>query len=250
MKRLGGEVINVSASSSSAKKGETLQDTMRCLACYADCIVLRHPQKGSSDLASKYLDVPILNAGDGAGEHPTQALLDLYTIYSELKKYPNNTHIALVGDLKYGRTVHSLVQLLALYKNVRLSYIAPDALQMPEYIEKAVSNIRSETSQKRYSSLDDVISSVDVLYVTRIQKERFEKPEEYDKYKGSYVISNITLAKMKTNAVIMHPLPRVGEILEEVDSDPRAAYFRQMRNGMYVRMALLALVNGGIAPPS
>lgn len=252
MKRLGGEVINVSASGSSSKKGETLQDTMRCLACYTDSIVLRHPMKGSAALASKYLDVPLLNAGDGAGEHPTQALLDLFTIYSELKKYPEGAHIALVGDLKYGRTVHSLVQVLCQFSGVRLSYVAPDALQMPDYIEKAVSDVKTSSyyekfvpaTQTKYTSLDDVLDTVDVMYVTRIQKERFEKPEEYQKYKGAYIISKSTLQKMKKSAVIMHPLPRVGEILEEVDSDPRAAYFRQMRNGMFTRMALLALVNG------
>jgi len=252
MKRLGGDVINISASGSSAKKGETLQDTIRCLACYTDTVVLRHPQKGSAALVSKYIDIPLLNAGDGAGEHPTQALLDLFTIVSELKKYPDGAHVALVGDLKYGRTVHSLVQILALYSGVRLSYVAPDALQMPAYIEKAVDAIKTSkhvegfkpATQKKYAMLDEVIDSVDVMYVTRIQKERFEDPKEYEKHKGAFVISKKTATSMKKGSVIMHPLPRVGEILEEVDDDPRAAYFRQMRNGMYTRMAILALVNG------
>ena len=253
MKRLGGDVVNISKSGSSAKKGETLQDTLRCLACYTDTIVLRHPEKGSAAFVSKYLDKPLLNAGDGAGEHPTQALLDLYTIVSELKlKEPKDIHVALVGDLKYGRTVHSLVQLLALYSGIRLSYVAPDALQMPEYVKSAVTSIASNATsdgyiapiQKVYHSVDDIIDTADVLYVTRIQKERFEDPKEYEKHQGTFVITKATAERMKPASVIMHPLPRVGEILEEVDDNPRAGYFRQMKNGMFSRMALLALVNG------
>lgn len=245
MLRLGGDVIHIAAGSSSAKKGETLQDTIRCLACYADVVVLRHPEKGSAARVAKYIrdDCPLLNAGDGAGEHPTQALLDFYTIYSEFKGNVEPLTVTFVGDLKYGRTVHSLAPLLALY-NVKFNYVSPAALQMPDYV-KAIVDGRSR-SQHVTESLEDVIGDTDVLYVTRIQKERFPTIEEGKKFEGIYTISNDLMKLAKEHMIVMHPLPRVGEILEEVDADPRAAYFRQMRNGMLARMALLALVKGAV----
>uniref|UniRef100_K3X9Z5 aspartate carbamoyltransferase n=1 Tax=Globisporangium ultimum (strain ATCC 200006 / CBS 805.95 / DAOM BR144) TaxID=431595 RepID=K3X9Z5_GLOUD len=243
MLRLGGMVVPVNESSSSSKKGETLADTIRCMECYSDVIVLRHPVKGSAAVAASATKKPVLNAGDGVGEHPTQALLDLYTIYNELGRSLDLSGkvVTMVGDLKNGRTVHSLARLLALF-NVKINYVAPESLKMPRSIfeELAARGI----SQHETTDLDSVVNESDVLYVTRVQKERFESEDEYNAVKDSFVITLATIANAKKNMVVMHPLPRVGEIALEVDSDPRAAYFRQMENGMYVRMALLALVMG------
>ncbi|GAB9473924.1 Aspartate carbamoyltransferase [Globisporangium polare] len=244
MLRLGGLVVPVNESSSSSKKGETLADTIRCMECYSDVIVLRHPVKGSAAVAAAATRKPVLNAGDGVGEHPTQALLDLYTIYNELGRNLDDLSgkvVTMVGDLKNGRTVHSLSRLLALF-NITINYVAPESLKMPRYIfdELAARGVK----QHETSDLDSVINQSDVLYVTRVQKERFESEEEYNAVKDSFVITLESIANAKKSMVIMHPLPRVGEIAEEVDADPRAAYFRQMENGMFVRMALLALVLG------
>ncbi|ORY94701.1 hypothetical protein BCR43DRAFT_525865 [Syncephalastrum racemosum] len=240
MSRLGGQVVSVSATTSSVQKGESLADTVRTLGCYADVVVLRHPQPGSAQLAAKYSKVPIINAGDGIGEHPTQAFLDVFTIREELGTV-NGLTITLVGDLKNGRTVHSLVKILAYYQ-VTLNYVAPAALSMPKEVMEEVE--RAGVKQNIYSSLDEVIEKTDVLYMTRVQKERFSSDEEYLRVKDSFILNNDTLGKAKSHMIVMHPLPRVNEIEPEVDFDQRAAYFRQMRYGLYVRMALLALVMG------
>lgn len=241
MERLGGSVIPINeVTYSSVSKGESLPDTVRTLEAYADVIVLRHPEKGASALAAQYTRKPIINAGDGAGEHPTQALLDLFTIRQELGEV-NGLTVTLVGDLKHGRTVHSLSQLLSGY-DVTLNYVSPDILQMPESIVKEIE--ATGTPQHVYDDLEAVIGESDVVYVTRVQKERFEDPAEYEQVKSAYVVDPALMEKAKPKMALLHPLPRVNEIAIEVDDDPRAAYFRQMENGMYVRMALLALVLG------
>ncbi|CAK4098781.1 unnamed protein product [Aphanomyces euteiches] len=244
MLRLGGRVVCVNESSSSTKKGETLSDTIRCLECYSDLLVLRHPEVGAAATAANASLKPVINAGDGIGEHPTQALLDLYTIYQEAKLSEVNLDgkvITMVGDLKNGRTVHSLAKLLAHF-NVTLNYVAPDSLKMPRYIVDELN--RHGVVQHEMTHLDEVLAQSDVLYVTRVQKERFATQEEYDAVKDSFIVTPATLARAKPTAILMHPLPRVNEIHVDVDKDPRAAYFRQMEYGMYVRMALLALVMG------
>jgi aspartate carbamoyltransferase len=241
MERLGGSVIPINeVRYSSVSKGESLPDTVRTLDCYADIIVLRHPEIGSAALASKYARKPIINAGDGIGEHPTQALLDLFTIVEELSQVDGLT-VTMLGDLKYGRTVHSLARLLSLY-NVRINYVSPDILRMPVEIMEELNH--KNIPQAEHSILDDVLPETDVLYVTRVQKERFENQADYENVKSAFVITPETLTQAKEKMIVMHPLPRVGEISMEVDEDPRAAYFRQMEYGMYVRMALLAMVLG------
>ncbi len=241
MERLGGSVIPINeVRYSSVSKGESLPDTVRTLECYADVIVLRHPEVGSAALAAEYAQKPVINAGDGIGEHPTQALLDLFTIVEELGEVDGLT-VTMLGDLKYGRTVHSLARLLALY-DVRLNYVAPDTLRMPAEILDELD--ASGLPQAEYSTLDLALPESDVLYVTRVQSERFSDQEEYESVKGSYVITPETLFHAKDRMILMHPFPRVGEISLEVDRDPRAAYFRQMEYGLYVRMALLAMVLG------
>ncbi|ORZ05810.1 hypothetical protein BCR42DRAFT_456687 [Absidia repens] len=242
MYRLGGKVVAVNASTSSVQKGESLADTVRTLGCYADCIVLRHPQPGSAQVAAKYSKVPIINAGDGIGEHPTQAFLDVFTIREELGTV-NGLTVTLVGDLKNGRTVHSLVKILAYYQ-VTLNYVAPPSLSMPQEVMDEVAAVG--VTQNVYTSLDQVIDSTDVLYMTRVQKERFETEDAYNAVKDSFILNNDMLSKAKSQMIVLHPLPRVNEIEPEVDFDQRAAYFRQMRYGLYVRMALLALVMGNI----
>jgi aspartate carbamoyltransferase catalytic subunit len=241
MERLGGSVIPISeVRYSSVSKGESLPDTVRTLECYADVIVLRHPEVGASALAAQYAKKPIINAGDGVGEHPTQALLDLFTIVEELGRVDGLT-VTMLGDLKYGRTVHSLARLLRLF-SVRLNYVAPEILRMPPEIMAELSE--RGVRQGESESLDQVIGETDVLYVTRVQKERFEDPAQYEGVRGSYVVTPATMERAKPKMIVMHPLPRVGEISMDVDPDPRAAYFRQMEYGLYVRMALLAMVLG------
>jgi aspartate carbamoyltransferase catalytic subunit len=241
MERLGGSVIPINeVTYSSVSKGESLPDTVRSLEAYADVIVLRHPEKGATALAAQYTRKPIINAGDGVGEHPTQALLDLFTILEELGEV-NGLTVTMVGDLKYGRTVHSLSRLLSRY-DVRLNYVSPEILQMPQAIVDEIAE--GGTSQEIHETLDDVIADSDVVYVTRVQKERFEDPADYEKVAGAYVIDTETMSRAKERMALLHPLPRVNEISIDVDDDPRAAYFRQMEYGMYVRMALLALVLG------
>lgn len=241
MERLGGSVIPINeVKYSSVSKGESLPDTIRTLECYADVIVLRHPEKGASALAAQYAKKPIINAGDGAGEHPTQALLDLFTIYEELGSAENLT-VTMLGDLKYGRTVHSLSRLLTLF-NVTLNYVSPEILKMPAEIKAEISAKGIE--QNESTELNDFLPETDILYVTRVQKERFEEISDYDKVKDLYVITPDTMKIAKEKMAVMHPLPRVGEISMDFDDDPRAAYFRQMEYGLYTRMALLALVLG------
>jgi len=241
MERLGGSVIPINeVRYSSVSKGESLPDTVRTLECYADVIVLRHPEVGASALAAQYARKPVINAGDGIGEHPTQALLDLFTIVEELHQVDGLT-VTMLGDLRYGRTVHSLARLLSLY-DVHLHYVSPEILRMPQAIlaeldEKGV-------YQKEHATLDAVLPETDVLYITRVQKERFEDQNEYESVKGAYVITPEIMQPARDRMIVMHPLPRVGEISMEFDSDPRAAYFRQMEYGLYVRMALLAMVLG------
>jgi aspartate carbamoyltransferase len=243
MERLGGSVIPINeVRYSSVSKGESLADTVRTLECYADVIVLRHPEVGSAALAAQAARKPLINAGDGVGEHPTQALLDTFTIFEELGvgKVDGLT-VTMLGDLKYGRTVHSLARLLSLY-DVKINYVSPEILRMPPEIiaEVAAKGIQ----QAEFTQLEPVLSSTDVLYVTRVQKERFEEQSDYDKVKDEFVINPEIMKAAKSEMIVMHPLPRVNEISMDFDSDPRAAYFRQMEYGLYVRMALLAMVLG------
>jgi aspartate carbamoyltransferase len=242
MQRLGGDVIPINeAKTSSVAKGESIGDTAATLGCYADVMVIRNPEVGSAAEAAKHAGVPVLNAGDGAGEHPTQALLDTYTMREELGRLDDLT-VTMVGDLKYGRTVHSLARLLTRFKGIKLNYVSPSILQMPQEVVDEVAE--TGVTQTVQDGLDEVLPHTDVLYVTRIQKERFEDPTAYDNVKGAYVITPEVLSRAKQDMCVMHPLPRVNEISVECDTDPRAAYFRQMEYGMYVRMALLALVLG------
>jgi carbamoyl-phosphate synthase/aspartate carbamoyltransferase/dihydroorotase/carbamoyl-phosphate synthase/aspartate carbamoyltransferase len=242
MERLGGSVIPITqgVQFSSVSKGESLPDTIRTLEQYSDVIVLRHPEIGSAKVAADYARVPIINAGDGAGEHPTQALLDLFTIREELDTI-DGLKIAMVGDLRYGRTVHSLTKLLTGY-NVSLRFVSPEILRLPLTLMNEVIDARMDARETH--DVADVIENADVLYVTRVQKERFTDLALYEEVKGHYEITPDLMARAKSRMIVMHPLPRVGEIHDTVDDDPRAAYFRQVRNGMYIRMALLAAVLG------
>jgi carbamoyl-phosphate synthase/aspartate carbamoyltransferase/dihydroorotase/carbamoyl-phosphate synthase/aspartate carbamoyltransferase len=242
MERLGGSVIPITqgVQFSSVSKGETLADTIRTLEQYADVIVLRHPEIGSARQAAEAASVPVLNAGDGAGEHPTQALLDLFTIREEMGKI-DGLKIAMVGDLRFGRTVHSLTKLL-LHFDVSLRFVSPEILRMPLSIMNEVRDAGIEARETH--DVADVIANADVLYVTRVQKERFSDLDQYEEVKNQYIITPELLEQAKDKMIVMHPLPRVGEISPEVDKDPRAAYFRQVQNGMYIRMALLAGVLG------
>jgi aspartate carbamoyltransferase len=241
MERLGGSVIPINeVKYSSVSKGESLPDTVRTLECYTDVIVLRHPETGSAAIAAKAAHKPVINAGDGVGEHPTQALLDAFTIREELGHLDGLT-VTMLGDLKYGRTVHSLARLLSLYK-VKLNYVSPDILRMPLEVVEELKAKKMEQSDS--VELLQALPQTDVLYVTRVQKERFEDPAVYERVKGAYVIDAATMKVAKERMIVMHPLPRVTEISMDFDEDPRAAYFRQMEYGLYVRMALLAMVLG------
>jgi aspartate carbamoyltransferase catalytic subunit len=241
MLRLGGRNISInSVRYSSVTKGESLPDTVRTLESYCDLTVLRHPQVGAAAEAARYARKPLINAGDGTGEHPTQALLDIYTIEHDLERL-DGLKVAMMGDLKYGRTVHSLTRLLSLY-DTEFYFVSPEILSMPDYILDEV-----HATEHRFSVLrdvDQIIGEIDVLYMTRVQKERFEDPEQYERVRDYYVVDPELMSHAKEDMILMHPLPRVYEISMEVDQDPRAAYFRQMENGMYIRMALLAAVLG------
>ncbi len=242
MQRLGGAVIPINeVKFSSVAKGESLPDTVRTLGCYADVIVIRHPEVGSASLAAKHAGKPVINAGDGVGEHPTQALLDTFTIREELGRLDNLT-VTMLGDLKYGRTVHSLARLLTQFHGIRLNYVSPDILRMPREVIEEVEE--KGIPQKEYTTLEKILPKTDVLYVTRVQRERFEDPSAYEDVKGAFVITPEVMEAAKTRMIVLHPLPRVTEISMEFDTDPRAAYFRQMEFGLYVRMALLAMVLG------
>jgi aspartate carbamoyltransferase catalytic subunit len=242
MLRLGGKVLEIGhISTTSIVKGETLADTVRMFEYYADVIVLRHPHEGASRLAAHFSSRPVINAGDGAGQHPTQTLLDLFTIRRE-KGDLKGLRAAIIGDLKYGRTVHSLAEALAMF-GVELTFVAPEQLQMPK---ETINEVRSRGIEPEISyDLENVISNIDVLYVTRIQKERFPDPEEYIRVAGSYRVDKALLREAKKELIVMHPLPRVDEIAPEVDYTPHSKYFQQAFNGLPVRMALLLLLLGG-----
>jgi aspartate carbamoyltransferase catalytic subunit len=242
MNRLGGRVIGFSdPSGTSQKKGESLSDTICMADSYSDAIVVRHPHEGAARLAAEFSDAPVLNAGDGAGRHPTQCLLDLFTIRKEKKKI-RNKKIVLLGDLKYGRTVHSLAYALSLY-GANLTFVSPASLKMPNEVVGECKDQGVEPIST--SNLEKAIKDADVLYATRIQKERFPDAEEYNRVVGSYKINNELLRNAKQDLIIMHPLPRVTEIDPEVDKTHHAMYFKQAFNGVPVRMALLSLVIGG-----
>ena len=238
MLRLGGQAMGTDNARefSSAAKGETLEDTIRIVSGYADIIVLRHNEEGAARRAAAVSSVPIINAGDGPGQHPTQALLDLYTIRDELKRI-DGINIAMVGDLANGRTVRSLTYLLSKYKDIKIWFVAPPAVAMRDDLKAHLDE--QHVPWVETADLDAVLPEVDVIYQTRIQKERFSDPEAYNAVKGMYRIDKSVMARLRKYAIVMHPLPRVDEIAPEVDGDPRAAYFRQARNGLHVRMALL-----------
>lgn len=243
MHRLGGSVVGfASAGTSSSSKGESLADTIRNVDQYVDVIAMRHPRIGSAREAAEAAAAPVINGGDGAGQHPTQALLDLFTIQSERGQVDGNT-IALCGDLKYGRTVHAGVELYKHY-DCNLIFVAPDALEMPPEITARLreQGVRVEET----TDLEAALVEASVLYMTRIQKERFENPADYERLKGSYVLTREMVERINPGLTILHPLPRVDEIATDVDDLPGAAYFRQARNGVYTRMALIALVTGRI----
>ncbi len=245
MHRLGGRVISTENARefSSVAKGETLEDTIRIVGSYTDGIILRHDEAGAARRASLVSAVPIINAGDGPGQHPTQSLLDLYTILKERGSI-DGVRLAMVGDLAHGRTVRSLCYLLAKYQDVKLTFVSPPAVRMKDDIKEYLD--RHGVSYEEVDDLNAVVREVDVVYNTRIQKERFgDRLAEYESARGVYVITPETLALMRSDAIVLHPLPRLDEIAPEVDADPRAAYFRQAKNGLFVRMALLQWVLGG-----
>jgi aspartate carbamoyltransferase catalytic subunit len=245
MKRLGGDVLTTESAQefSSAAKGETLEDTIRVIAGYADVVVLRHFDSGASRRAAEVSSIPVINAGDGAGQHPTQALLDMYTINREVG-HLDEISVAMVGDLANGRTVRSLCYLLTKYKSPKIYFVAPSVVRMKDDIKEYLR--RYEVSFEEAEDLHEVAAQVDVIYQTRIQRERFHHINEYEQAKGKYIIDKSVLDCMREGAIVMHPLPRVDEIdSEEVDHDPRAAYFRQAHNGLYVRMALLKMILAG-----
>jgi aspartate carbamoyltransferase catalytic subunit len=242
MFRLGGDVITTESARefSSAAKGETLEDTIRIIEGYCDVIVMRHFESGSARRAADVASIPIINAGDGPGQHPTQALLDMYTIRKELGRL-DQIRIAMVGDLANGRTVRSLAYLLSKYEDVKVYFVAPGVVRMKDDIKAHL-----DEHKVAWEEADDLIAvarEVDVVYQTRIQRERFgDRIEDYEKARGKYIIDDQTMAALPDTSVVMHPLPRIDEIASEVDSDPRAAYFRQAHNGLYIRMALLRMV--------
>ena len=242
MKRLGGNVVGFSEpGSSSVSKGESLADTIRTVSGYVDIIAMRHPIAGSADEAVKYTEVPFINAGDGGNQHPTQTLTDLLTIKS-LKGSLENHTIGLCGDLKNGRTVHSLVKSMSRYKGIKFIFISPDELKMPKYIKDAI----QEQGHAYYETdnLDEVIGSLDILYMTRVQRERFENQEQYEKLKNYYILNKSKMQNAREDMLVMHPLPRVNEIDVDVDDDKRAVYFKQAKYGMFVRMALIMKLLG------
>ena len=238
MLHLGGSVLGFSsANSSSAAKGESVADTIRTVSCYADIAAMRHPKEGSALVASMASNIPVINAGDGGHQHPTQTLTDLMTIRSLTGRLDNMT-IGLCGDLKFGRTVHSLIEAMVRYPNVKFVLIAPDELKVPSYIRDDVLKAHN-IEFKEVNSLDAAMPELDILYMTRVQKERFFNEEDYIRLKDSYILNKEKMKLAKDSMFVLHPLPRVNEISTEVDSDPRAAYFKQVQYGMYVRMALI-----------
>ncbi len=243
MLRLGGQVLGFSdANSSSVSKGECTADTIRTVGCYADIIAMRHPKEGAARVATMYSDIPIINAGDGGHQHPTQTLTDLLTIKSIKGDFSNHT-IGICGDLKFGRTVHSLVKALSRYKNNKFVLISPEELKIPDYIKKEVL-IKNNIEFVEVERLEEVMGSLDILYMTRVQKERFFNEEEYLRLKDSYILNEEKIKIAKKDMIILHPLPRVNEISLSIDKDPRACYFRQAKYGMFARMALIAKLLG------
>ncbi len=238
MMELGGNVLGFSsASSSSVTKGETVADTVRVISCFADIIAMRHFKEGAPLVASQYATIPVINAGDGSHAHPTQTLTDLLTIKREKGRLDNLT-IGFCGDLKFGRTVHSLIKALARYENVKVILISPEELRLPDYMLQEMQE-NSKLSFREVRTMEEVMPELDVLYMTRVQKERFLDDDEFERVKNSFVLDPGKLLTAKKDMIILHPLPRVNEITREVDSDPRAAYFRQVENGKFVRMALI-----------
>lgn len=243
MLELGGSILGFSsAASSSATKGESVGDTVKIVSCYADIIAMRHPKEGAPMLASMKSDVPIINAGDGGHSHPTQTLTDLLTIKIEKGRLDNLT-IGLCGDLMFGRTVHSLIKAMSRYEGIKFILISPDELKIPDYIRTEVLD-RNNIPYKEVYTMDEVMGELDVLYMTRVQKERFFNEADYIRLKDTYILDNSKLALARPDMSILHPLPRVNEIAVEVDDDPRACYFRQALNGKYVRMALIMTLLG------
>lgn len=243
MLELGGSVIGFSeASSSSASKGESVADTAKIISCYADIMAMRHPKEGAPYVAAENATIPVINAGDGGHCHPTQTLADLLTIYRENGRLSGLT-VGCCGDLKYGRTVHSLLAAMARYEDVRVVLISPEELRLPDYVKEDVLK-KNGIPYEEVTSLSDAISGLDVLYMTRIQRERFDDPAVYERLKDSYILTPEMLTAAKPEMRILHPLPRVNEISVKVDSDPRAAYFRQALNGKFMRMALILKLLG------
>lgn len=243
MLNLGGSVLGFSsADSSSASKGETVSDTVRMVSCYADIVAMRHPKEGAPMVASRYSSIPIINAGDGGHQHPTQTLTDLLTIRSLGGRLDNLT-IGLCGDLKFGRTVHSLIQALVRYTNIKFILISPEELRLPGYIRKDVLE-KQNIPYEEVERLEDALPQLDVLYMTRVQKERFFNEEDYIRMKDFYILDTKKMELAPEHMLVLHPLPRVNEIAVEVDDDPRAAYFKQAQYGVYVRMALILTLLG------
>jgi aspartate carbamoyltransferase catalytic subunit len=243
MKRLGGEVISMSGTANtSVSKGETLADTTKVISQYADIIVMRHPLEGAARYVAEHVDIPVINAGDGANQHPTQSLLDVYTILKTQGKL-ENLNICLVGDLKYGRTVHSLVYALSFF-NPRFYFVSPENLRMPEHFLKDFEKLGIKYSE--HLTIEEIIGEVDILYMTRIQRERFADMHEYEKVKNLYILNANMLQNVKDNLKVLHPLPRVNEISTDVDSTKYAHYFQQTKNGVYIRQAILTLLLGGV----
>lgn len=243
MINLGGSVLGFSsADSSSASKGESVSDTIRVISCYADICAMRHPKEGAPMVAAEKSGIPVINAGDGGHQHPTQTLTDLMTI-RELRGSLDNFTIGLCGDLKFGRTVHSLIRSLIRYKNVKFILISPKELRVPDYIREDVL-IHNNVEFEEVERLEDVIPQLDILYMTRVQKERFFSEDEYLRMKDFYILNKEKMAAAKNNMYVLHPLPRVNEISVEIDDDPRAAYFKQVQFGVYVRMALILTLLG------
>ncbi len=243
MLSLGGSVLGFSdANSSSASKGESVADTVRVVSCYADIIAMRHPKEGAPLVASNYATVPIINAGDGGHNHPTQTLADLLTIKTE-KGRLNNLTVGFCGDLKFGRTVHSLIQALARYTGIKIILISPEELKVPDYVKQDVMD-KNGMSYVETTSLEQAMPELDVLYMTRVQQERFFNEDDYLRLRDSYILTTEKLERAKKDLIILHPLPRVNEIAVDVDDDPRACYFKQVANGKYMRMALILKLLG------
>ncbi len=238
MMELGGSVLGFSdAASSSVSKGETVADTVRVLGCFADVIAMRHSKEGAPLVASHYSRVPVINAGDGSHAHPTQTLTDLLTIRREKGRLDNLT-IGFCGDLKFGRTVHSLIKALSRYEGINVVLIAPEELRLPSYIRREVCD-KNNIPTREVTTMEEVLPELDILYMTRVQKERFLDEEEFERLKDSFILNSERLQAAKPDMIVLHPLPRVNEITRDVDNDPRAAYFRQVENGKFVRMALI-----------